>query len=356
MDSPLRPVWLLSSLMLATSVGEARFLTPPAPTLLQQKGFELEEVLRVGSPDSLAVEDPYAFFGVTDAVLGDEGLLYVLDAGNGRIQVFDQGGSYVQTLGFGVGRTPGRFRRPTSIAWIGKDTLGVLDAGSLSITLIDVSSRELTRVPLPRNIVIAWSMTGLPDGGVALSAFSRSDSTRLHLLSRRLVRTKSLLRWPEGRPLAMLPNYGGARLQVAHDSTIFFAAANPGRLTGITIEGIVLFEQDLAELAPPIDSAVLFPGPAGTVSVRARRASAITGFAVLNPRLYMISLSVADELGSRIALIDRDHGVVSTSAVPDRVVVLGCAGSGQVVMLQDVSGEYVVVYRVVTDQDVCTRI
>ena len=50
-----------------------------------------------------------------DAEIGPDGLLYVVDGGNFRIQVFDQQGNFVRKFG-DIGRQTGQFSRPKGIA------------------------------------------------------------------------------------------------------------------------------------------------------------------------------------------------------------------------------------------------
>lgn len=61
-----------------------------------------------------------------DAVAGRDGLVYVVDGGNFRVQVFDPQGKYLKTFG-AIGRRSGQFSRPKEIAADGQDNLYVVD-------------------------------------------------------------------------------------------------------------------------------------------------------------------------------------------------------------------------------------
>ncbi|GAB3660435.1 6-bladed beta-propeller [Ramlibacter alkalitolerans] len=60
-------------------------------------------------------EGPGQFNLPRDAVVGADGLLYVVDGGNFRVQVFDADGKFVKTFGT-IGRQSGQFARPKEIA------------------------------------------------------------------------------------------------------------------------------------------------------------------------------------------------------------------------------------------------
>ncbi|MBF0421161.1 MAG: hypothetical protein HQL78_13475 [Magnetococcales bacterium] len=62
-----------------------------------------------------------------DATIGKDGLLYVVDGGNFRIQVFKQDGTFVKKFGE-VGRHLGQFARPKGIATDSQNNLYVSDA------------------------------------------------------------------------------------------------------------------------------------------------------------------------------------------------------------------------------------
>ncbi|MCB1744997.1 MAG: 6-bladed beta-propeller [Gammaproteobacteria bacterium] len=61
-----------------------------------------------------------------DAEVGGDGLLYVVDGANFRVQVFEQGGGLVRTFG-AVGRQTGQFSRPKGIALDSENRVYVSD-------------------------------------------------------------------------------------------------------------------------------------------------------------------------------------------------------------------------------------
>jgi DNA-binding beta-propeller fold protein YncE len=100
-----------------------------------------------------------------DAVVGADGLLYVVDSGNFRIQVFDDKGKFVKTFG-AVGRQSGQFARPKEIAADAEGNIYVADSafGNFQIfnkegqLLLDVGSRGPADAParfmLPSGIAV----------------------------------------------------------------------------------------------------------------------------------------------------------------------------------------------------------
>ena len=100
---------------------------------------------------------PGEFGFVTDAVQGPDGAYYVGEYGsNDRIQVFDESGAYVTEWG-GHGDAPGQFRRPQAIEWGPDGHLWVSDACNHRIQVFDLSDRK------PR-LVRCWGAEGTDMG------------------------------------------------------------------------------------------------------------------------------------------------------------------------------------------------
>lgn len=100
-----------------------------------------------------------------DAAVGADGLLYVVDGGNFRIQVYDADGKFVKTFG-GIGVQLGQFSRPKEIAADAAGHLYVVDTGfgnfqifdREGVLLLDVGSRGDADAPakfsLPSGIAV----------------------------------------------------------------------------------------------------------------------------------------------------------------------------------------------------------
>lgn len=80
-----------------------------------------------------------------DAVVGADGLLYVVDAGNFRVQVFDGDGKFVRTFG-AIGRQSGQFSRPKEIAADRHGNIYVADSAFGNFQIFDKDGRLLLDV------------------------------------------------------------------------------------------------------------------------------------------------------------------------------------------------------------------
>ena len=132
--------------------------------------IELIEDLVIGRDD-----DPdYAFYQPSGLAVDSEGRVYVLDSGNHRVQVFDQSGSFVRTMGR-RGEGPGELSRPSHIAIAGERVV-VADRGNGKLSFWDLSGVHIRDVSLPfRGFPLA--IVGLSDGSLMLSYTERKAGT-----------------------------------------------------------------------------------------------------------------------------------------------------------------------------------
>ncbi|MCC6175466.1 MAG: TIGR03663 family protein [Chloroflexi bacterium] len=93
-----------------------------------------------------AQASPGRFWGPRDIAIGPDGLLYVTDTGNKRVQVFDVQGTFVRAFG-GAGSEPGRFNEPVGLAFDG-DTLLVADAWNGRVQRLDRNGNPLGAIPV----------------------------------------------------------------------------------------------------------------------------------------------------------------------------------------------------------------
>ncbi|MBF0181830.1 MAG: 6-bladed beta-propeller [Magnetococcales bacterium] len=77
-----------------------------------------------------------------DLEFGPDGLLYVVDGGNFRVQVFDQDGKFVRKFG-AVGRRLGQFARPKGIAIDKENNLYISDASHANFQIFDKEGQLL---------------------------------------------------------------------------------------------------------------------------------------------------------------------------------------------------------------------
>ncbi|MFW9972453.1 MAG: 6-bladed beta-propeller, partial [Candidatus Odinarchaeota archaeon] len=95
----------------------------PGEPLYGEITFELEENLSIGNEDN----ENYMFFNLSRIAFDSEQNIFVLDAGNCRIQKFDKNGNFLQTIGR-RGQGPGEFEQPRSIQFDLKNRIYVYDS------------------------------------------------------------------------------------------------------------------------------------------------------------------------------------------------------------------------------------
>ena len=105
--------------------------------------IELIEDLVIGER---ADDDNYRLYDAAGAKVDTEGNLYVLDAGNFRVQVFDRDGDYVRTFG-GRGQGPGEFTRPRNLILAGE-----------RVVVMDFQNRRFS----------SWTLDGQPLADVGI--------------------------------------------------------------------------------------------------------------------------------------------------------------------------------------------
>ena len=79
------------------------------------------------------------------ATVGSDGTLYVLDAGNFRVQIFDQNGKFLRSFG-GVGTEMGRLARPRGIAVDAEGYIYVTDGAFNNFQIFDAQGRLLLAI------------------------------------------------------------------------------------------------------------------------------------------------------------------------------------------------------------------
>lgn len=123
-------------------------------TVLSLQAPSLDTLFTIGILGGPAEE---SFTRVTDAVLGPDGTVFVIDASPPHVRVFDRNGDFVRMFGR-RGRGPGELTRPTNAQWL-DSTLVVRHSGTVTEFRPDGEFVRLWRPPIE-----GWIMAVVPVG------------------------------------------------------------------------------------------------------------------------------------------------------------------------------------------------
>ncbi len=134
-------------------------------------GYTLTETWSVGGPDA---DDPAQFYERLGSVSFDadgQGRLYVLDNGNHRVQVFDNNGRFLRSIG-SEGEGPGEFTFARDISVNASGQVAVFDMGTARISIFE-NNGKLLRDQIVQGQVKEMSL--LDDGTLVCSVSNRSE-------------------------------------------------------------------------------------------------------------------------------------------------------------------------------------
>ncbi|MEW6455181.1 MAG: 6-bladed beta-propeller [Acidobacteriota bacterium] len=112
--------------------GKIKVMKNPSEPVYGELILELKEILSIGNPD----EENYSFSDAWNFDLDGAGNFYVLDSGNFRIQVYDENGKYLKTIGK-KGQGPGEFERPFGMKLDKKGNVYVYDSPKRGLLVFD---------------------------------------------------------------------------------------------------------------------------------------------------------------------------------------------------------------------------
>ena len=123
--------------------------------------FQLQAVATIGT---VGGDGPEAFGDITGLEIGDDGSLFVLDGLNRVVQVFDQTGVHLRSIG-GRGSGPGEFENPVALALSPAGDLWVVDTANRRYTVFDQDGALLaTYVRAEAGVVLPWPGGFTADG------------------------------------------------------------------------------------------------------------------------------------------------------------------------------------------------
>ncbi len=130
----------------------------------------LEQDLSIGNEE----DDNYLFYRAYGMNVDSQGNIYVMDAGNFRIQKFDSSGEYLQTIGK-KGQGPGEFERIQSFYIDGENNLYV--SSGMKIQIFNERGEFIKSIPLTFQINDFWIS---PDDFIycLVYSFAEGESSR----------------------------------------------------------------------------------------------------------------------------------------------------------------------------------
>jgi hypothetical protein len=196
-------------------------LTAPAT---HAQSVKFDRLLRIGEDIG---RQEYSFGFIADAVIAPDSMIYVLDAANAEVRVFDRSGRHVRTLGR-RGNGPGEFRRPTKLL-LQKDRLLVADVELQRFVAFSLDGRHLeTRriePPIPADLFVPlrdslWliaestlrshgvkELIDAPAGRASalVTSFRRRNANTVGVFRLGSVRVDTILRYDNGRIQYLTP-------------------------------------------------------------------------------------------------------------------------------------------------------
>jgi hypothetical protein len=134
--------------------------------VIQERGDDLNYVF--ANPRGLAVDA--------------QGRIYILDTGNSRVQVFDENGDYLRTLGQ-RGQGPGELDRPMMLAVAG-DRVAIADRNNSKLSLWTTGGEHLEDLRLDWRQLKLDLFEGLPDGSFLLQYNPASVTDPTYVVAR----------------------------------------------------------------------------------------------------------------------------------------------------------------------------
>ncbi|KPK89056.1 hypothetical protein AMJ80_10290 [bacterium SM23_31] len=119
---------------------DVRHIHNYAPQWGDEPKIALEFVQKIGDLDT--EDENFQLYLPNDVAVDGEGNIYVLDAGNYRVQKYDREGKFLASFGR-KGQGPGEFERPLSLAIDRNGNLYIADQGKNRVIVLTPEGKEL---------------------------------------------------------------------------------------------------------------------------------------------------------------------------------------------------------------------
>lgn len=162
------------SLLYSHTWGAADIVTNSLKEIEKCEGKIKLELVRVWGGDD--TEDENQFFRLPhDIKIGADKLVYIVDTGNNRIQVFDRSGNFKRTIGR-KGQGPGDLLSPMSIALYSSNNVIATDYENFRIQTFSPQGNYLSSFKTMADMPDFVTVT--PRGDIAVYSYSRSYKTQ----------------------------------------------------------------------------------------------------------------------------------------------------------------------------------
>jgi 6-bladed beta-propeller len=197
-----------------------------------RKELHFEKDLSIGVEKG---DDRRTFGRIADIGVDSRGLVYVADADQNRVQVFDGTGAFVRTIGR-EGGGPGEFRRPDALAIGNADTLYVASGGHIS--LFDANGafvRSFTEITHGH----VRSMKVSLEGDVFVVSFYEPTRKVIHKYhaGRHVLSFCQALDETAGIDRFDIITYAGGYIDLGPDGTIYYTQMTPYEIREFSSEG-----------------------------------------------------------------------------------------------------------------------
>ncbi len=162
---------------------------PEGTRIVEYRAVPVEErTQRIDLVEDLVIDergaDPnYLFYQPFSVAVDASGRIYVVDLGDARVQVFDESGEYLRTLGR-KGQGPGEFKAPMAVAMAGK-LIVVSDPNASKLSIWDSKGNHIGDRMMAETRMPSTPVFGAEDGSI-IGDYSRrlKDSARLLVVAR----------------------------------------------------------------------------------------------------------------------------------------------------------------------------
>lgn len=173
--------------------------------------WSFEPVMSIGGAD----DGPEAFFNVGERSIATDatGNIYVLDAGNHRVVVFDSTGAFIRSVG-SEGGGPGEMQFPSAFAVAPSGAVSVLDPVKRGLVSWGPDGELLPSQPLDLSVAIGGGLARTPSATILPVSVTdpATEQGRYDLLAIREGGTDTIATMP--RPQLVMKDYGCVGLNI----------------------------------------------------------------------------------------------------------------------------------------------